>query len=60
VIVEIKAGVISQDRQTTSDQHRNKKEVEEVAVTHPQWKTMWAGEVVWGYLRDGRNMRKSH
>ena len=32
IVVEVEAGMIDQDRQTTSDQHRRKKKVEEVAV----------------------------
>jgi hypothetical protein len=52
--------MIGQDRQAASNQHRNKKEIEEVAVTHPQRKAMRAGEVVGRYLWDRRNMWEAH
>ena len=38
--------MIHQDGQTTANQERHKKEIEEVAVTHPDWKAVRRGEVV--------------
>jgi len=51
--------MIRQDRQTTANEHHHKKEVEEVAVTHPDRKPVRACEVVGIYLRNGCNMRES-
>ena len=48
--------MIGKNRQAASDQHRNEKEVEKVAVAHPQRKPMRTGEIVGIYLRDRRDM----
>ena len=50
--------MIHQDRQTAANQHHHKKEIEEVAVTHPDRKPMRPSEVVGLYLRNGWNMRQ--
>ena len=59
VIVEIETRMIDQDRQAAANQHRHKKEIEEVAVTHPERKAVRPGEVVGIYLGDRRNMRQA-
>src|SRR6202158_3209243 len=50
--------MIHQDRQTAANQHHHKKEIEEVAVTHPDRKPMRPCEVVRIYLRNRWNMRQ--
>jgi len=57
VIVEIEAGMIGQDGETASYQHGHKKEVEEVAVTHPEREAMRTVKIAGRYLRHGRNVR---
>ena len=52
--------MIDQNGQTAPDQHRDKEEVEEVTVAHPQREAMRAGKVVGIDLRDRRNMGKSN
>ena len=58
-IVEIQTRMIHQDGQTAANQHHHKKEIEEVAVTHPDRKPVRSREVVGIYLRNGWNMRQS-
>jgi len=60
VIVEIETRMVCKNRKAASDQHRNKKEVEEVTVPHPYRKAMWTGEIVGKDLWDRRNMREPH
>ena len=50
--------MIHQDGQTAANQHHHKKEIEEVAVTHPDRKPVRPGEVVGIYLRNGWDMRQ--
>ena len=59
VIIEIQTRMIHQDGQTAANQHHHKKEIEEVAVTDPERKTVRPCEVVWIYLGDGWNVRQA-
>lgn len=58
VVVEVQARMIDEDRQAAADQHRHEKEVEEMAVAHPERKTVRSGEIVREYLRDGWDVRE--
>ena len=51
--------MIHQDGQTAANQHHHKKEIEEVAVAHPDRKPVRSCEVIGIYLRNGWNMRQS-
>jgi hypothetical protein len=50
--------MIHQYGKTAANQHHHKKEIEEVAVTNPNWKPVRPCEVVGIYLRNGWNMRQ--
>jgi hypothetical protein len=60
VIVEVETRMIGENGQAASDQHRDKKEVEEVTESHPYRKAMRTGEIVGKDLWDRRNMREPH
>ena len=51
--------MIHQDGQPTTNQHHHKKEIEEMAITHPDRKPVRACEVVGIYLGNRGNMRES-
>src|SRR5579872_2344035 len=56
-IIEIKAGVVHQDRKPAANQHHDKKKIEEVTVAYPNGKAMRPDEVVRVYLRNSWNAR---
>ena len=59
VIIEIQARVVNEDGESASNQQHHKKEIDEVAVTHPERKAVQPCEVVGVYLRNGWNGGKS-
>lgn len=52
VVIEIKSGMIHQDRQPAANEHHHKEEVEEMTVTHPQRKSVRSGKVARRSLRN--------
>ncbi len=58
-IIEIETRVVHQDRKAAPNQHHHKKKIEEVAIAYPYGKAVRPREVVWIYLRNGRNTRHS-
>src|ERR1700689_5318832 len=58
-IVEVETGMVIEDRETASDQHHQKEEVEEMAVAHPEGESMRTGEVTRIHLQNRRDIGKT-
>src|SRR5262249_44938388 len=58
-VVEVQTRMIHKDGQTAANEHGDKKEVEEMAVAHPDREAVRPGEIVRVYLRNRRDPRQS-
>ena len=59
MIIEIEARMSRQDGQAGANEHHHEKEVQEVAVTDPDWKSVRASEVGGVNFGNRRNSRQT-